>query len=104
MNLITELADPLRQRLTGERFVWSTAVKYGALAVTLVLTIITGAPLFEVLSPIGIISRAIAFTSYSGLALLGGILLLELSGARRGGAVHSVRWEVSTLSSVGTAP
>ena len=84
VNLITELTDPLRQRFTGERFVWSTAVKYGALAVTLILTIITGAPLFEVLSPIGIVSRAIAFASYSGLALLGGILLLELAGARRG--------------------
>ena len=84
VNLITELADPLRQRLTGEGFVWSPAIKYVALAVVLVLTILTEAPLFEVLSPIGVVSRAIAFASLSGLALLGGILLLELAGARRG--------------------
>ena len=84
VNLVTELADPLRQRLTGERFIWPPATKYGALAITLVLTVVTGAPLFEVLSPIGVVSRAIAFASFSGLALLGGILLLELAGARRG--------------------
>ena len=84
VNLVTELADPLRQRLTGERFAWPPATKYGALAVTLILTVVTGAPLFEVLSPIGVVSRAIAFASFSGLALLGGILLLELAGARRG--------------------
>ena len=83
VNLLTELADPLRQRLTGERFVWSPAAKYGTLAVTLGLTVINGAPLFEVLSPIGVVSRAVAFASYSGLALLGGILFLEIAGARR---------------------
>lgn len=84
VNLVTELLDPLRHKLTGEQFVWSPAMKYGALVITLVLTFITGAPLFEVLSPIGIISRAIAFASFSGMALLGGIILLELAGARRG--------------------
>ena len=83
VNLLTEVADPLRNRLTGEGKTWSPAVKYAALAVTLVLTAVTGAPLFETLSPIGVISRAVAFASWSGLALLGGILLLELSGARR---------------------
>ena len=83
INLITELADPLRQRLTGERFVWSPTTKYGALAITLALTTITGIPLFETLSPIGVMSRAVAFASFSGMALLGGILLLELAGARR---------------------
>lgn len=83
VNLITELLDPLRERLTGQGTIWPSSIKYGALLVALVLTAVTGAPLFETLSPIGVVSRAIAFASWSGLALLGGILLLELSGARR---------------------
>jgi ferredoxin-type protein NapH len=83
VNLMTELLDPLRQRLTGTGRTWPLGVSYGTLAITLVLTAITGTPLFEILSPIGAVSRAIAFASFSGLSLLGGICLLELSGARR---------------------
>lgn len=83
VNLLTELLDPLRQRLSGAGETWPLTVKYGTLPITAALTVVTGVPLFEVLSPIGVVSRAIAFASFSGLALLGGIVFLELSGARR---------------------
>jgi len=53
------------------------------LALTLVVVAVTGAPLFEILSPIGIISRAIVFYSLLPLLLIAAILLLELLVAGR---------------------
>lgn len=83
VNLVTELADKLRRKWGTGNATLPLASNRTALALTLIVVTITGAPLFEILSPIGIISRAIVFYSLLPLLLIAVILLLELLVARR---------------------
>jgi ferredoxin-type protein NapH len=83
VGLLTELSDKLRKRLRlGERTFTLTANRW-ALAVVLIVVALTSIPLFELLSPIGIVTRAIAFFTFWPLLLLVAILLVELLVARR---------------------
>lgn len=83
VGLITELGDKLRIRLgSGETTMPLTANRW-SLGLTLLAVGLTGVPLFEVLSPIGVISRAIAFVSFMPLLVLAAILLVETVVARR---------------------
>jgi ferredoxin-type protein NapH len=81
--LLTEMGDKLRGRLgSGERTA-PLELKKWVLLTVLVLTAITGLPLFETLSPIGMVVRSAAFGSYPALSCLLGLVLLETVLARR---------------------
>lgn len=81
--LVTELADKVRSRLgSGERS-FALAGKGWLLALTLLVTLATGLPLFEILSPIGVFNRALLFGSWTALFLVAGILVVETMVARR---------------------
>jgi ferredoxin-type protein NapH len=81
--LLTELADRLRQWLASGGRTFPLAAKYGALAVTALLTAATGLPLFETVSPIGMVTRALAFGGWAALSFLAGILVVEVVVSRR---------------------
>lgn len=83
VGLITELGDKLRRRLGSGGETMPLAANRWSLGLVLSAVGLTGTPLFEVLSPIGIISRAIAFMSLMPLLVLGAILLVEVAVARR---------------------
>jgi len=80
VGLITEMAG-LRLGSGGKTMPLSAS--RWSLGLVLVTVALTGIPLFEVLSPIGIVSRAIAFASLLPLLVLAAILLVELSLSRR---------------------
>lgn len=83
VGLITELADRLRRKLgTGTQ---TLPLTFNRWSLTLVLLVVmaTGVPLFELFSPIGIVSRAIVFAVLLPLLLVATILLVELLVARR---------------------
>lgn len=83
VGLITELGDKLRRRLgSGGKTLPLTANRW-SLGLVLITVAATGIPLFEVLSPIGIISRAIAFASLMPLLVPAAILLVETVVSRR---------------------
>lgn len=81
--LLTELCDKVRAKLRTGRNVFPLTLKQGLLLLTIIATAVTGLPLFEIISPIGIASRAVAFGLWSGIFILGGIVLAELFFARR---------------------
>lgn len=83
VGLITELGDKLRRRLQSGSAVIPLTTSRWSLGVVLITVAATGIPLFEVLSPIGIIGRAIAFVSLTPLLLLAAILIVEIAVARR---------------------
>src|SRR6266498_3653348 len=67
---------------SGEK-TYSLKLKLGTLLLTVVVTVLTGLPLFETLSPIGIFNRALLFGGGAALFLIAAILLLEITVARR---------------------
>jgi ferredoxin-type protein NapH len=83
VNLLTELADKLRSRLGGGGLTIPLAAKGWLLLLTIGVTAATGLPFFEMLSPIGMTGRAIAFKGWPALACLAGLLLIEVVLARR---------------------
>lgn len=83
VGLLTELADNLRKRLRSGRAILSLDVNRWLFAGVLLVVALTSVPLFEVLSPIGVVGRAIAFGSLMPLLLLVAILLIEVVVARR---------------------
>lgn len=83
VGLITELGDMLRRKLGSGSAVLPLSTNRWSLGLVLVVVAVTGIPLFEVFSPIGIVSRAIIFTSLFPLFLLAAILLVEIVVARR---------------------
>jgi ferredoxin-type protein NapH len=81
--LLTELADKLRLRLgTGERIL-PLATKNWLLLSIFLITGVTGLPLFEIMSPIGMTGRAIAVGGWLALVCLVGLLVIEVVLARR---------------------
>jgi ferredoxin-type protein NapH len=83
VHLVTEIADQLRRRLgTGERTLPLCWTRW-FLAATLALSLLTALPVFEIVSPIGIATRAIMFKAWPALALLLAIVLVEVLVAGR---------------------
>jgi ferredoxin-type protein NapH len=80
--LLTEVTDKAWRRLAPERRTYPLSWKRGALLLTLLLTLLTGLPLFETVSPIGVVGRAIAFGSLAPLLLLAAIAAVELAARR----------------------
>lgn len=83
VGLLTELADNLRRRLGIAQISLPLTTNRWILALVLVVVALTSVPLFEVLSPIAIAARAIAFFAFWPLFGLLAILLVELLVARR---------------------
>jgi ferredoxin-type protein NapH len=81
--LLTEFSDKLRERFQTGRATFPLALKQGLLVLILLATALTGLPVFETISPIGIASRAIAFNLWSGCFLLFGVVLAEVLFSRR---------------------
>ncbi|QWV93223.1 NapH/MauN family ferredoxin-type protein [Geomonas oryzisoli] len=83
VGFFTELGDKLRRRVgTGGTLLPLATGRY-ALAAVLGVVAATGVPLFEVLSPIGIVGRAVAFASLVPLLFPAAILVVELTAAPR---------------------
>jgi len=83
MYLLAELGEKLRLRLgTGERTFSLNGTRW-ALVITAVLAVLTGVPVFEILSPFGIASRAIMFRAWLPLLLVFAILVVEVCVVRR---------------------
>ena len=83
VGLMTECADKLRRRLgTGEATMSLTANRW-SLTLVVATVAVTGIPFFEVLSPIGIVSRSIAFAALTPLLAVAGLLVVEIFVSRR---------------------
>lgn len=81
--LITEMSEKLRRKMgTGERLYPLNGIRW-ALGGTLVVSFAAGVPLFEILSPIGVVARAIMFKSLVPLMLVVAIVVIEVCIARR---------------------
>ncbi len=81
--LLTEAGEALRRRTgLGERTAPLAAKKWSLLLV-LCITAATGLPLFEILSPIGMVARAVAYGGYLALGCLLGLMLVEVTVSRR---------------------
>jgi len=109
--LLTEMNEKIRRLFgSGERTYSLNGVRW-SLIITLVITVAAGVPLFEILSPIGITSRAIMFRSWLPLLLVCAIFIVELFVARRiwcrslcpAGGFYSLLGRLSPLR-VGFAP
>lgn len=89
VNLITDLAGWLRQRLpVSALFSLSRATRYFVLAAALVLSAITGVAAFEWVSPIGMMHREIIFGFGLGFLALAAIFLFELLILKNGWCGH----------------
>lgn len=83
VGLITEFGEKLRCSLKSGETVMPLAVSRWSLGLVLLVAGVTGIPLFEVLSPVGIISRSISFVALMPLLVLVAILLVEVAVSRR---------------------
>jgi len=81
--LVTELGEKLRSKLgTGQR-VFSLSGTRWSLGITLALSLLVGVPFFEIVSPIGVLTRAVMFKAWQPLLLIAAIMAVELLFARR---------------------
>lgn len=81
--LIAEGGEALRRRTgLGERTA-PLALKKWLLLLVLCITFVTGLPLFEILSPIGMFARALSYGGYLAISCLVGIVIVEVALSRR---------------------
>ena len=81
--LVTEIGDKLRRRLgTGGRLYPLAGIRW-SFAATLGISLAAGIPAFELLSPIGISTRAIMFKAWLPLLLVVAIVVVETLVAPR---------------------
>lgn len=83
VGFLTELGEKLWRRVRRGGRLLPLATGRWALFVVLATVAVTGVPLFEVLSPIGIVGRAVAFASLAPLLVPAAILLAEGAAAPR---------------------
>jgi len=81
--LLTELADSIRGSFGSGARIFGLAGKQWLLVLTLAVSGATGLPLFEIVSPIGITTRAFMFGGGLSLLFLAGIVTVEMAFARR---------------------
>ena len=93
INMVTDLANWLRRKLgldakeVNYRFLKRSA-RYWILALTFVVSAITGVAAFEVLSPITIMQRGIIFGFGAGISVVIAIFLFDLFGVKNGWCGH----------------
>jgi len=86
LHLILELTSLIRRSFKGislRQIKLCPSIKYWVLLVVLIVSYISGLTAFEVFSPIGITSRAIAYGPDMGLIFILIIIIFELSFASR---------------------
>lgn len=92
INIITDSANFLRRVLrineVERRITFSRNVRYWVLALSLVLSAIFGLAAFELISPIGILSRGLIFGIGFGGTLILGVFLFDLFGVKNGFCGH----------------
>lgn len=92
VNMVTDSANWLRRVLyleKVERKVWlGRGVRYWVIALTLVLSLLSGIAAFEMVSPIGIMHRGIIFGMGMGYAALLSIFLFDLFAVKNGWCGH----------------
>lgn len=81
--LVTEIGDKLGSRIGTCRKHYPLATNRWVLAATLVLALVTAVPIFEIISPIGVLARAVMFGAYAPLLLVGAIVVVEVAVSRR---------------------
>ncbi len=88
INLVTDFAAVLRRTLGWdkmERKVWlKRNLRYWILALSLVVSFVSGVAAFEAVSPISILTRGVAFGMGMGLAAVGSIFLFDLLVLKNG--------------------
>jgi ferredoxin-type protein NapH len=92
INMVTDLANWLRRKLylnDIERKVWvSRNVRYWALGLTFIVSVITGVAAFEFISPISILSRGIVFGMGASMAIVIVIFFFDLFVLKNGWCGH----------------
>ena len=92
MNLVTDLAAYLRRKLgidkDGKKYIISRKFRYWFLATALIVSFFTGVAAFEVISPIGILTRMIVFGVGFGWAFILAIFLFDLFIVKNGWCGH----------------
>lgn len=89
VNPITDLAGWLRTRLDiRPTFILSRNTRYFVLALTLILSALTGVAAFEWVSPVGVAHRELVFGAGFGVAALLAIFLFDLFILKHGWCGH----------------
>lgn len=92
VNMVTDLAAYLRRKLgidkDGKRYIISRNFRYWFLATALIVSAVTGVASFEVISPIGILTRIIVFGVGFGWTFILAIFLFDLFIVKNGWCGH----------------
>jgi ferredoxin-type protein NapH len=89
VNMVTDLAAWLRRRLgITDMFQLSRNIRYTALVLTLILSVLTGVAAFEWISPIGMLHRELIFGIGFGWVAVVGVFLFDLFILRNGWCGH----------------
>jgi ferredoxin-type protein NapH len=89
LNMVTDLAGWLRIRLgIGDMFRLNRNIRYTVLALTLLLSALTGVAAFEWVSPIGMLHRELIFGLGLGWTAVLGVFLFDLLVLKHGWCGH----------------
>ena len=89
VNMVTDLASWIRRRLDiKDAFSISRKTRYSVLAMSLLLSILTGIAAFEWISPIGMLHRELIFGIGAGWIAVLGLFLFDLFILRHGWCGH----------------
>jgi ferredoxin-type protein NapH len=89
INMITDLAAWIRRRIgVNNAFKISLSIRYMVLALTLVLSVLTGVAAFEWISPISMMHRELVFGIGAGWIAVAGVFLFDLFILRNGWCGH----------------
>ena len=105
LHLVFEYTDKIKSRISGADKSFGISTRYWVLFLALAMSLIAGIPAFEVLSPIGITTRALVFGTWIGLLSLLAIAVFEIGFSRWGwcryfcplGAFYSLVGRLSLL-------
>ncbi len=92
VNIVTDLANYLRRKLRFdevERKIWvSRNIRYWILGISIPLSFILGVAAYEIISPIGILSRGLVFGIGFGGTVIAGVFLFDLFALKNGFCGH----------------
>jgi len=89
INMVTDLASWIRCRLgISDAFRLSRKLRYSVLALTLILSVLTGVAAFEWISPISMLHRELIFGLGAGWIAVLGVFLFDLFILRHGWCGH----------------
>lgn len=88
LNTLLELTDklrrPLQKFISNEDYRLNSQIKYWILGIVLAVTLLSGIPAFDLVSPIGFLMRNLLFGLEIGFLIVVAIVFYELLVARRG--------------------